>query len=388
MRIINTNWYGWIPTNRGKINFDFISPHSSSKSKKTRIEESRNKKIYKNLDFSYLSDNNKFVTKYLKYLSKKPKNIIELFLKADVEFELKSAKIIEGQVKIYFEDSGIDYSLKSKFFIHLNGVIHFNNINIENIEENHIYENIDIIKAIFYIVIKSIVHGDAHHHQKIDIALPVIDNDFDPKIVSNSMLDYIKLVEKNIKDEKFNKCEWDLNIKHGLYSLKGYLSYLKSFTLLFDEKEIKKDYEFGCSVVSSLENIVSRKESRINYINGIRISLISFIGLFISLNILLNGFWYKKYNDIVQIFTYFSRIDFMWISLIILMFIFYPYYKCKLHNILFRKLYDFFEPIFILKNIKLEDLNFIGKILKIVFIAFLILMVIVGTYLLFDFVIF
>jgi len=191
MKEVNARWVGWIPTNRGKLNFDFIELPDFLESKKITKSYAPNKKKFTNIDISYLSDSYGY-KRYLKY-SRKSK--AEYPATANVEFEIRSTKI-HGNIEIIYKDF---CNISTKFICDQNGVVEFENIfhNVDSIDAE-----LKEIKSLLYVLIKTLIHGDAHHHQKIDVALPVMDDEFKPSVVSSSLLDYIKLAERNIKKNK------------------------------------------------------------------------------------------------------------------------------------------------------------------------------------------
>jgi len=143
----------------------------------------------------------------------------------------------------------------NKFFatfkIYKNGVIRFNNYNTSNT-----IKNIDdfYIKQTMFILIKLFVHGDAHHHQKIDTVLTITNTTFNPLRISKSILSYIKRIERNVKLN--NGCESKLKNENAISEAKGYLSYLKTFSFLFNSKKIKKHLELSSNIILSLESTI------------------------------------------------------------------------------------------------------------------------------------
>lgn len=351
MDVATTRWYGWIPTNRGKINFYFVKPPSFLISQNTSKHQDKKNINYTNLDISYLSDS----YGYKKFLKLTHKSKVEYPATANVSFVLNSPQI-DGDVEIVYEKF---CTLKSNFSIDSNGVVAFQNINydIDSIE-NELQE----IKTLLYVLVKTLVHGDAHHHQKIDIALPIMENEFNPKIVSSSLADYIKLAEKNTKST--NHCESLYRNENIVYEIDGYLSYFKSFMLLFDDAEVKKEYEFACSVVASLKSTVLKRKNKVDFINGIVAAVIAFTGLFISMNILLNGFWLPKCNDITCYLSFHNRFYYLLGSFIVVMIVFLKYTKCKFVSYVYYHWYEFFEFTRLIKNARFRDLNLEGKLIK------------------------
>lgn len=348
MKEERVKWYGWIPTNRGKINFNFIEFPENLKSNNVTKDYHGNKIIYKGINVSYLSDSHT-LRKYF-FLQN------ECSVSANIEFEYRSNQIL-GSIEIIYKDF---CSLRSKFVCELNGVVEFENIfyDIDSIQ-NEVQE----IKSLLYVLVKTIIHGDAHHHQKIDVALPIIDNKFNPSEVSSSLLDYIKLAERNVK--KTNDCSSLIRNENLVYEINGYMSYFKSFVLLFEDDVVKKDFEFAQNVVESLKSTVAKRKNKADYEGNIKTAIITFFGLFISINILLNGFWKADNNSIISAFSSWDRITFLFGSFFLILYLFYQYISCKIHSYLYYYQYNFYEFSNLIRNAKFFDLNWKGKLYKI-----------------------
>jgi len=107
MHVATTKWYGWIPTNRGKINFDFIEPPKFLISQNTKKNQNKQSVKYTNLDISYLSDS----YGYKKFLKFSGKSKVEYPASANISFILNDSKI-DGIVEIVYEEF---CTLKSSF---------------------------------------------------------------------------------------------------------------------------------------------------------------------------------------------------------------------------------------------------------------------------------
>lgn len=352
MNIVWVRWFGWIPTNRGKLNFSFIGlPNSIPlKSKNTEILDLESKKIYTNLNLSYLSDSYGY-RRFFKFTSRNLST--EYLATANVELEDKTTKI-QGNIEIIYKDF---CCLSTKFKCEQNGLVEFENIyyDIDSIEEE-----LQEIKLIFYVLLKSIIHGDAHHHQKIDVALPVTDKKFKPSVISSSLLDYIKLVERNIKNTK--ACHSLFRNENLVFEIEGYLSYFRSFTLLFSDNTVKRDYEFAQSVLTSLRNTVNKRKNKAEYVNGIKTAVITFLGLFISINLLLNAFWQNNGIDLSNQ----NRYYYLFGSAAAIAAMFWKYTECKIKSYVYYNNYNLFEILNLIKNANFRDLNWEGKFFKLV----------------------
>lgn len=347
----SSKWYGWIPTNRGKISFEFINVPDFLQNKNSKIDIKKYSIEIKNIDVSYLSDSYVF----RKFINKSNIKPIEQTAIANLDFQ-KIENAIKGNVEICYKDFT---NIKANFNIKTNGEIEFKNLEIETkVEDDILIE----IKKLLYVLTKTIVHGDAHHHQKIDIALPIMEKEFNPKIVSESLLDYIKLAEKNTKNTK--DCNSLFRNDNIAYEIDGYLAYFKSFTLLFDkDEEVKKDFEFATSVVSSLKSTVQKRKNKTDFYNGLYTAFFTFLGILISINILLNGFW-KEENNIVEFLSSAKRTSAFYISLSTVLALFFFYTRCKLQSLIYYKYYEKFEIMKFIKYSDFNDLSLLGKGIK------------------------
>ena len=91
-------WYGWIPTNRGKINFSFISEKNLRTIAPKQIfsfEKTKNQIDIKSLEISATSDSSNFN----KYKKNTNKNIVELMTYTDVELR-NNENLISGNIKV------------------------------------------------------------------------------------------------------------------------------------------------------------------------------------------------------------------------------------------------------------------------------------------------
>ncbi len=345
------NWYGWIPTNKGKISFEFINVPDFLQNKNSKIDRKNDSIKIENIDVSYLSDSYIFRN----FINKSEIKQTEQTATANLNFK-KSENNIQGNIEICYKDFT---DIKANFNIKSNGEIEFKEFEIEIVIENDILVE---IKKLLYVLVKTIVHGDAHHHQKIDIALPIIDKEFKAEVVSESLLDYIKLAEKNTKNTK--NCNSLFRNENIVYEIDGYLAYFKSFTLLFENEKIKKDFEFATSVVSSLKSTVQKRRNKTDFYNGLYTAFFTFLGILISINILLNGFWKIEQNDIVEFLSDISRMNTFYISLVFVLVLFFSYTKCKLQSLIYYKYYEIFEVLKFIKHSSYSDLSILGKIIK------------------------
>jgi len=361
----SSKWFGWIPTNRGKINFSFISLNNINTISQKYNFESTNQQInIQNLDISIISDSSKF-TNFIKKNQQNTYSEITSF----ANIKIFNGDIFKGSIEIYNED----ISIKSDFEIKSTGEIEFYGYKSNEFEMFKNYEK--EIQTVMYIIVKTIVHGDNHHHQKIDIALPITLDEFNAKIIADTFVDYIKLVEKNIKNQK--KCYSNLRNKILVYEINGYISYFKTFLLLFDDaKELENHLKYAENIFTSLKSTVEKRKAKENNNTSILTAIITFLGLFISINILMNGFWMGNDNNITKyISDNYLRDTVMGWSFIAILSSFYFYISCTLHSKLYYKWYYAFELVSFIKDSSYKQLNWLGKIVKSIPLLFLILLI-------------
>ena len=346
-----TLYSGWIPTNKGEIEFNYIElPSFIKATQPDSVSHTVSSKKYKNLDVSYLSDS----YGYKKYIKHNTEKSTEVPIIASVSFENKD-NCIDGSLEIEYKDFA---NIKSRFEILSNGVVNF--YTLEAATDINDFEK--EIQALIYVLVKTIVHGDAYHHQKIDVALATVDGEFDPKVVLKSFLDYIKLAEKNTK--KTNDCESILRNENIVYEIEGYFSYFKSFVELFECDEIKKDLAFAQNIVNSLKSTVEKRKNKVSFTTSIITTSIAFLGVLISINILLNGFWTIEKNDITFTLSEQSRYLYFVVSFAFVSLAFFYVTKCKLKSYIYYNYYENFEFVRLLNNASFMNLNWYGKMLK------------------------
>ena len=158
-------------------------------------------------------------------------------------------------------------------------------------------------------------------------------------------------------------CKW-LKNQLLLQESKGYLSYLKTFGLLFSSNRINKDIKKAENIIDSLKSIITKREIKEKYKDGFITALFTFLGLFISINILLNGFWFQKSNNILIYLHKHSRFDFFIAIFVGILFGFTWYILCKSKAYLYYEHYEKFELLRFIKYSKKENLNIIGKFVK------------------------
>ncbi|MBE0494741.1 MAG: hypothetical protein IBX48_10450 [Thiomicrospira sp.] len=356
MSDLSQAWFGWIPTNRGQIEFSYIGlPDDLAGSFEIVNTEHIH---FKRIHLDYLSDTLPFA----KYFVKKSASR-EYYATADVALQ-KQGQQIHGSVNVSYPLAGKNLELDAEFVIEVNsGVIEFNGLRLSSHDDLLTAGVIDQLRTTLYILIKTLVHGDAHHHQKIDIALPIVVGQFDAAQVSSGLLDYIKLAERNIKKSK--NCESMLRVSNLLEELNGFKAYFQTFAILFDDPVLKKHLQLAENVISSAKAHHEKRMHKARYKEGLQTAVITFIGLFISTSLLAANLYDKTVvNQVGEYLNQFSQID-IFLTLVAVNIIgFYFYIRCKLNAFVYYKYYRYFEFLRFFKHSHLEQLNVWGKLIK------------------------
>jgi len=345
---LSSIFYGWIPTNKGKLEYSYISiPSFLDKfilKKNTNIDKFE---VEVNLDFM---DDAYFFKKFSKSKIETIRTIAELVIN----------KSFSGNL-VYKNDD--DY-VRVDFQIEENGKIEFTYL-----AESDFFDS-EIVKQSMFVLVKLFVHGDAHHHQKLDTVL-LISETFDELKISNSILSHIKDVERNAK--KNNACFSKLKNENSIQEALGYLAYLKTFHFLFKHKQNKKDFKndikLSKNIISSLKSNIKNRKNKQKHIIYFFAGMFTFIGLFLSVNLLLNGFHWESDMSFESWDRYYVLIG----TLLFILFTFYLYIKCNVKSYMYYSHYNSYDIIKTLRDSDLKNLNFLGKFIKISPIVLLLL---------------
>lgn len=334
-------WYSWIPTNIGILSFNYIA-------QKETLEEVFNEKnidINKTIDSieltikrTNLSDINSIVKRIL--------NLEEIYPSAKIKINKKSKyddkldkDIIEkfdGNIELYYKvGSVILIKFNANFEIELNGKIVISPIRFiysDNEKNRVIIEDEKVIYktsiVAIYTIIKKVVHGDNHHHQKIDTMIGVY-KDFSYCQIITDLGFQIKRIEKFVRLNRNNHkniFNYDISIADKVSD--GFISYLETFGDLFKKDECNTHH-------LKLENIKNLQKSIIastqiynkDNDNQLKIfsAIISIIALFMALNIAGNNICSLGEATICNIITnkYISNQDIFLIISIVIVFILY-----------------------------------------------------------------
>ena len=276
MRVDDT-WYGWIPTNLGKIVFGFIDERNLGFLSKRYEFKKGNDEISINLfDIHFISDTS-FFNKLISFSTR------EHYSNASILIQNKSNNL-DGIIKLFYKDTIFEVS----FNIEINGKAKFKLEKIDNFQNINNTDKVSYeIKQIIYVILKSIIHGDNHHHQKIDTILRITENSFDAEKILDYMLLHLKTIERNVKMSK-EKCSYRLKHNITLDEVNGYISYMNTFVILFGNDRMKEKLKIANNIKNSLNANVSRKEKKHNFTNTFETTLLTICALIIATNILIN----------------------------------------------------------------------------------------------------
>jgi|GEM_PF-2600066 len=355
---MSSTYFGWIPTNLGFINFDLIGENEDSlQYKETDISNSNYISI-KDIDLNFISDSY-FPKSSL--VSKLNKNSKEYYLSGNIEFNKEENKITGFSTLTISKNKKLlskwYFHSKISFEIEYNGKIKFYNLKIDtNVEYYDTFQ--EDIAFIFYIIIKNTVHGNNHHHQKIDTALYITKDEFKPFDILNNFAQHIKRLEYDVKS--IDKCFGKLKILNSKNEVDGYKSYIGTFIELFfdkNDKAIKAKVESKekiiDNVIISLKANVEKQEVKNNFQVAFVLNMITFFAILISLNIFANALDVKKDLNLENI----SNISIIINSFFVIFFFYYKSFKCHILNRIFYKKYYEYESFDHLKYHKIDKIS-------------------------------
>lgn len=357
----SSSWYGWIPTNVGKLNFKFVGLHKDiQENDHDEIIVTDNTFRISNFSTKFISDTYAKAPKLFKKIFL-PKIENEIFSKADI-FLKERKQCFTGGISLKYKDT--DYIISANVIIGKNGktkiynLVHSGTLDLELENFNNIDEFDDHIAQVFFVILKTIVHGDHHHHQKIDVAIKVSKNKFDYHKIMNDLMTQVKRIEYDIKS--ITRCGNELKIQNAIEEMNGYKSYIKTFGQIFIKPTEEEVYN---SKISILDNIILSLKSSVNkHINKMTIkdkiytSFVTYLALIVSLSILYMS-TLSDYKLQVDYHAYF-------IALLFLFTYMGQHLSCRVKSIVFHKYYFLTEYIYHLEYSENEDLTKTDKFSK------------------------
>lgn len=400
------NWYSWIPTNIGYLNFNYIAEEKSLKSifgeHSVGIVHSNDNEKSVYLQNTNLSDINCIVKELF--------DVNEIISTADIHFtnivnfnptlNRNQPSNIKGQIKfIYGNKPNLFLQIKSNFNIQRNGKIRIYDISIDrnselvnpmNLSSNNSVLN-TIVNAI-YTIVKKIVHGDNHHYQKIDTLIGVYTK-FVPEQIITDLGFQIKRLDKFVKNDEQDSIQvlYETDKLNSIDIAEGFHSYIKTFKELFlpnsdQTSENNKNYNTDSSTYFiTYDSIVNTIKSIQSGVNKLKLQTerkkhafvfsVSILALFSTLNIFISTALQAKHvesnllNKFATFLTYeefiLSARDIITIIVFILVFtitfggIFIDFLNNKLREKMKKssKYYSFFEILILYSYINKKDLR-------------------------------
>lgn len=379
-------WYSWIPTNLGELNLDYFGKSKELEGKYKKIKKTSKYFYIKKLDISSISDTYTPLNKWLDPLTTALLPSYEKEVYGNVDFFIcKKQFFFSSKIRLSYPehfvaqaDLDVDFNGKLKIF---NLVINPNDKNIW--DEFESYEHFrDYLAQVIFIIIKSIIHGDNHHHQKIDTAITVNRDSFNPQLIIENLCKHIKRVEHDIKN--FDRCYGELKAKNAIEEMKGYKSYINTFRSLFIPKDNPlKDCPIYVSdptiidnIIISLESSVKKSQNKPMHRFTIISTMLIYAAAVISAGILYLNMMKECYSPIVFDFDYYI----VYIAVLSLIAIFHL--RCTIASFIFYNFYNFYEYLFHLTAIE-KPKGAINKTIKFLWINKYALLSLIGTMLLF-----
>lgn len=292
---INSIWYSWIPTNLGRLSFEYIGEVAVSGYKYSVNQLEQDKKqitIFK----TNLSDLN-IINNFFQGIEEKTD-------KASIEIQKKSSFFV-GKVSLYYNDAvkisgdfSVDLSGETKIF---DVSVTYDTEQVNTIVQSEVLDQ-TIVNAI-YTILKKVIHGDNHHRQKIDTLIGVYKNNFEPIKILDSFATNIKSRERIVKDGAKNNCYYTQEKIVSSIEIDGYLSYIETFKELFcpaesqeeNQKSLRKEWEQKIKFIKNVAQSLKASTEKIKFTLDLRQKTLTlfmtFIAFFVSVNIFHNGFY-------------------------------------------------------------------------------------------------
>ena len=186
-----------------------------------------------------------------------------------------------------------------------NGCINFN-LQYNNLENDSMNLATSNAPTTIYTIIKNIIHSDMHHDLVVDNIIPVVKdtecNDNVVNIILKGIAEKIKQIEYESKQEFKNFAPLSKNrVIENHEKVKGIYNYYK--TLKEIKNYVPENKIFPENVIASLSTLselAKRDIEKIKYLIGI---LLTFLAIFISINILLKSKDFGLQNSIKFFFN-------------------------------------------------------------------------------------
>jgi len=362
------SWYSWIPTNLGELNIDFFGKSKELENKYKKIYHDTERFNIEDLDISFISDTYtpipgffKFATKLLPSLDNEVYASVDLFIeKRDNDFyaeiDLTYLNIFSATAKINIESNG-----KFKLYELIPSSTDY-----ELWKEFDTFDDfLDYLAQVIFIICKGIIHGDNHHHQKIDTAITVNRSSFRPELIVKSLVQHVKRVEHDIKN--FDRCYGEIKSKNSIEEMKGYQSYINTFRSIFMRNPKRyttsqplyvTEEKILNNVIKSLESSVKKSQNKPTHKFTIITTLLVYLASLISGAILYVNFLKLQGEPLIAVessyYLYFA------LSMTMLAFL---HLRCTISSFVFYTYYNLFEFLFHLEALSKPKL-LTNKIIK------------------------
>jgi hypothetical protein len=349
-------WYNWIPTNLGILDYDFISKQqmSSSFGKNIKFSEDIEGFRFWNLDLRSFQDS---LPSYLTLSKGKETSGI-----GRISFYPSAKKILKGLVTIDYHDK---FNISFEYYLEINGKVCISNpsFGLYNQIKDINNDLLNTFAQIAYMILKQSLHGDSHHHQKIDYVLEVQEGVFSSNKIIYTFAKHIKNVERDIKS--IDTCIGHLKAINAIEEIRGYISYANTFYELNKDKispESETLVKNMQNVVLSLEATVAKKDNHFKYLDIAKTTFLAIFALLISLSLFL----FKTFIENIEDFFALSVSSIIVCTILLAISIFYWLRKCYIKSYIFYEHYSLYEEYKYLSWISLEDASLKVYGLKIV----------------------
>ncbi len=359
---MGNSWHSWIPTNLGELNFNYFGKSKSLDFRYKSIQKTNNSLKIEKLDISIISDTYTPISKYLEPTFLLPSLEEEVYGYIDCVLYVDNS-VFKGKLTLFYPEI---FLVEVQIEIKENGEFKVFDFKLDN-EDKEIWSDFrdyddfeSYLAQIIFILTKSIVHGDNHHHQKIDTAITINKNSFDAELILENLIKHVKSVEIDIKN--IDKCYGQLKAENSLEEMKGYRSYINTFRTLFllenkSNKTYVKEKSILNNIIDSIESSVKKLKNKINKFSSIMATSLIYIAAIISGGILYINLMGDNYYSTIETFDYYL------VYLGILTLVLIAHLKCSISSYIFYNFYHLFEYLFHLVALK-KPKGMTNKIMK------------------------
>ncbi len=371
MLIDSLKWYAWIPTNLGILDYNFITFYQMSLN------------FGKNIKFSKDKENSRFWNLDLKNFKD---SLSPSFTSVSIEEEIipigvisfqpyYNNKVLKGIVIINYPDN---FKVSFDYYLEENGKICIYNPRFSDTNQMQYIDKslLTTFAQMIYMIVKQSLHGDSHHHQKIDYVIKVQQNIFPANRIIYTFAKHIKNVERDIKS--LDTCRGHLKAINSIEEIRGYISYANTFYELnkdkmnHNSKILVKNMQ---NVIISLEATVAKKNNHFKYLDVSKTTFLTIFTLVISLSLMLFKDIIHNNITIVDRYIEFNILGntflLEWYMFFFSLFlfglsIFYWLRKCYIKSYIFYNHYNIYEAYKYISWISLKESSFKYYLIKII----------------------